>query len=147
MIIALLLAQAVPAAGTSKPANESWSILEPIPNEPCRRAATGENDRQSDIVVCGQPLPSQSLPYPNEVIPKGPVPSNPELRAVGALNATDNPCPTRLGGCQVGFGPPVMPILAGAVDLAKRAFARKPDKTGRVPIPLDEAPPPSVILP
>ncbi|MEG3123244.1 hypothetical protein [Sphingomonas sp. GB1N7] len=147
MLLALLLAQADPATVSSKPAANSWSILEPIANEPCRRADAAEEKNDQNIVVCAQPLPSQKLPYPNEVIPKGPKPSNPEMRASGALDAEASPCATRLGGCQVGFGPPIMPIIAGAVDLAKRAFAKKPDKTGREPILLDEPPPPSVILP
>ncbi len=148
MLLPLLLLQVVPAVATHKPATSSWSILEPIPDEPCHRVdATTDKSDQDNIVVCGEALPSQKLPYPNEAIPKGPKPSNPEMRASGALAAQDSPCATRLGGCQVGFGPPIVPIVVGAVDVAKRMFARKPDKTGRLPILLDEPPPASVILP
>lgn len=147
MLLAILLAQAVPTATADKPAAESWSILEPIANEPCRPAGAAGTDDRDDIIVCGQPLPSQKLPYPKEVIPKGPRPSNPEMRAAGALEAVNSPCTTTLRGCAAGFGPPVVPMIVGAVDLAKRVFAKKPDKTGRVPILLDEPPPASVILP
>jgi hypothetical protein len=30
-------------------------------------------------------------------------------------------------------------MIKGAVDVAKRAFRKKPDKTGRVTIPLDDS--------
>ena len=146
MLMAILLVQAATASGADKPKGESWSILEPVGNEPCRPAgSTAEKDQ--DIIVCGQPLPSQTLPYPNEVIPKGPRPSNPDMRATTAMNAENAPCTTQMKGCTVGFGPPIVPIIAGAVDLAKRAFAKKPDTTGRVPIDLDAPMPASVILP
>ena len=150
MILLLLLAQA--ATVSSAPEVTSWSILEPIGNEPCRRAAsmgTEENDGGAgDVVVCAKPLPSQKLPYPDEVILNRPRPSNPELRATGALAAESSPCATESRGCAVGFGPPIMPLVVGAIDAAKSLFATKPDKTGRVAIPLDDPPPPpSVILP
>jgi hypothetical protein len=140
MILLLLLAQAAPAA-PAKP--QSWSILQPVASEPCVPARTeAEKDKaeQGDVVVCARPLPSQKLPYPDEVVPKGPKPSNPEMIARGALDAEAAPCATRMGGCQVGFGPPIVPMIKGAVDVAKRAFAKKPDKTGRVAIELDREP-------
>ena len=137
MILLLLAAQAATIVST-KPQPESRSILAPVANEPC----VGRDERltDQDILVCAQPLPSQKLPYPDEVVPDGPAPSNRELTGRGALEADGAPCATRMGGCQVGFGPPIAPIIAGAVDLAKQVFAKKPDKTGRVPIKLDEQP-------
>ena len=122
---------ATPAADTP----QRWSILVPVANEPCVRRADGK-----DIVVCGNPLPSQALPYPDEVPPDGPVPSNPYQTGSGALAAQGTPCPISRE-CVVGFGPPLVPLIKGAADLAKKAFAKKPDKTGRVAIPLDDTSP------
>jgi hypothetical protein len=138
MILLLLAAQAATIVST-KPKAESWSILAPVANEPCGSRYDGEA-KPDDIIVCAQPLPSQKLPYPDEVVPDGPTPSNRDLTGRGALAAENAPCATRMQGCTVGFGPPIAPIIAGAVDVAKRVFAKKPDKTGRVPIELDEAP-------
>ena len=66
--------------------------------------------------------------------------SNPYLTGSGALAAMDTPCPISRN-CVVGFGPPIVPMIKGAVDLAKRALARKPDKAGRVAIPARRAGP------
>lgn len=126
---------AVPAKATAAESPERFSILVPVANEPCVRHVDGK-----DIVVCGNPLPSQTLPYPDEVVPDGPTPSNPYKSGSGALAAQATPCPISRS-CVVGFGPPLVPIIKGAADLAKKAFAKKPDKTGRVAIPLDDAPP------
>jgi hypothetical protein len=120
-----------PAADTP----ERFSILVPVANEPCVRHVDGK-----EIVVCGNPLPSQTLPYPEEIPPDGPVPSNPYMSGSGALAAQSTPCPISRS-CVVGFGPPLVPMIKGAADLAKKAFAKKPDKTGRVAIPLDDTPP------
>ncbi|MEN2787123.1 hypothetical protein ACFOKI_04315 [Sphingomonas qilianensis] len=144
MILLLLAAQAATIVST-KPEAQSWSILEAVPNEPCVLRAEARPDaqdaaKQKDVIVCARPLPSQKLPYPDEVVPDGPTPSNRELTGRGALEAEGAPCATRMGGCQVGFGPPIVPIVMGAVDIAKRAFAKKPDKSGRVPIQLDAQP-------
>ena len=147
----LLLAAQAPTTVTTRLKAQSWSILESVPNEPCvlrheakatdGDAAAGQDAaKQADVIVCARPLPSQKLPYPDEVVPDGPAPSNRELTGRGALEADGAPCATRMGGCQVGFGPPIVPMILGAVDVAKRVFARKPDKTGRVPIDLDDEP-------
>ncbi|MDB5703131.1 MAG: hypothetical protein JWN66_247, partial [Sphingomonas bacterium] len=48
------------------------------------------------------------------------------------------PCAAHQGGCTVGFGPPIVPLVMGAVDLAKGLFKKHPDKSNRVPIPLDD---------
>lgn len=124
------------AAAAPAPVPERFSILVPVADEPCARRP-GKDADGHDIVVCGNPLPSQKLPYPDEVIPDGPVPSNPYKTGSGALAAEATPCPISRN-CVVGFGPPIVPMIKGAVGLAKRAFAKKPDKTGRVAIPLDD---------
>ncbi|MGH6617257.1 hypothetical protein [Sphingomonas sp.] len=140
MILLALLLQAAP--GPEKPpagdAPQRWSILVPVANEPCRPAATGD-----DILVCADPLPNQRLPLPNEAVPDGPRPSNPNRTGVGALAASAAPCATQMGGCTVGFGPPIIPMVQGLVGLAKGALAKHPDKSGRIPIPLDDLPPPA----
>jgi len=139
LLFLALQAAATPAAAPPQtPATntpERFSILIPVANEPCVRHVDGK-----DIVVCGDPLPSQTLPYPEEITPDGPTPSNPYNSGAGALAAQSTPCSISRS-CVVGFGPPLAPIIKGAADLAKKAFAKKPDKTGRVAIPLDDAPP------
>ncbi len=132
LILALQAATAPAAAPAPDAKPERFSILVPVGDEPCTRR------KPDDIVVCGNPLPSQKLPYPDEVVPDGPTPSNPQLRGTGALAAEGTPCPISRS-CVVGFGPPIMPLIKGAVDLAKKALAPKPDKTGRVSIPLDDS--------
>jgi len=127
-------AAAVPQASAAD-TPERFSILVPVANESCVRHVDGK-----DIVVCGNPLPSQTLPYPEEIVPDSPVPSNPYKSGTGALAAESTPCPISRS-CVVGFGPPLVPMIKGAADLAKKAFAKKPDKTGRVAIPLDDTPP------
>ena len=132
LILALQAATAPappPSAPDAKP--ERFSILVPVGNEPCIKR------KPDDVVICGDAMPSQKLPYPDEVVPNGPVASNPYLRGTGALDAEATPCAVASQGCLVGFGPPIVPMIKGAVDLAKKAFAKKPDKTGRVEIPLD----------
>jgi hypothetical protein len=146
-----------------------------VANEPCvRRGKTVDPD---DIVVCGKPLPSQKLPYPNEVVLNEPKPSNPYLTGSGALAVEDStPCSSVQRGCTTGVdifggGTQVVRLIQKVVapdsccerpgeakdigmlagDVAHgvgRMFKKKPDKTGRVAISLDDAPPPkSVILP
>ena len=129
----LLAALALQAAATPP---ERFSILVPVASEPCVRKA-----EEGDIVVCADPVPSQTLPLPNEAISPNPVASNPELSGSGAMKATASPCASLQGGCQVGFGPPIVPMIKGAVGLVKDALRRKPDRTGRVPIPLDDPAP------
>ena len=142
-----------------------------------RRGADGKDKTDpSDIVVCGAPIPSQKLPYPGEVVPDGPVPVNPYLRGTGALEAESNtPCAARQKGCTTGIdifggGTQIVRMIQKVVapdsccerpgegssfvmlagDMAKgvgRAFRKKPDKSKRVAIALDDAPGKSVILP
>jgi len=140
LLFSLVLQAAVPSTvpppqTLSADTPERFSILVPVSNESCVRHVDGK-----DIVVCGNPLPSQTLPYPEDIPPDGPIPSNPYRSGTGALAAEGTPCPISRS-CVVGFGPPLVPMIKGAADLAKKAFAKKPDKTGRVAIPLDDTPP------
>ena len=141
-VLAMIALQAAPAAA---PEPLKWSILLPVPNEPCRPGRTangeGEADGSKDIVVCGEPLPSQRMPLPEEAIPDGPKPSNPFRSGSQALAIEDTPCAARQGGCIVGFGPPVVPLVMGAVDLAKDLVRKRPDRSNRIPIPLDDPAP------
>jgi hypothetical protein len=153
MIAQAATAQAEPAPrpAVASPASASpsqWSIQVPVPDEPCvQRSATGakpsggggRTEDKNDIVICSRlvPLPSQKLPYPNEIVPDHAMPSNPNMTGAGALQAVNPPC----SGCDEDSNSIVAPMLSGAVDLAKRAFAKKPDKKGRVAIDLSDTPP------
>ena len=145
-MLAVLTVLALQAAPATAPEPERWSILVPVPNEPCRPARKqgedeGEDAGNKDIVVCGEPLPSQRLPLPGEAVSDGPVPVNRELTGRGALAAAGTPCAVRQGGCQTSFGPPIVPMIAGAVGLVKDALKKHPDKSKRIPIPLDDPQP------
>lgn len=129
--ILFALIQVVTPAAASAPTSERFSILV----DPCAAASKDG----SEVVVCGGPAAnSPRLPLPDE---RGPpdhaIASNPNLTAVRALELSDTPCAARQGGCQVGFGPPIAPIAKAAVGLIKSALAKRPDKSGRVPIDLD----------
>lgn len=191
MILLLLAAQAATPATSSAPATSSWSLLQPVKNEPCvqrpKGAASGrpggriddsgsekttggvaDAGKADDIVVCGQPVASQKLPYPDEVTPNGPTPVNRELTGTGALAAEGTPCAARAGGCQVGVD-----VFGGATQIIRtlqrvvapgsccedpgegrdflrlgkdvvhgigRIGAKKPDKSNRVAIAMEDAP-------
>lgn len=164
MLLPLLLAQAAPTIPPTAPTK--FSILQPVANEPC--VPPGPKAQPDDIVVCGKPLPSQTLPYPNEVVPDSPRPSNPDLRATGSLALESTPCAARSGGCGTGidiFGGGTMlvrlvqkavspdscceepgeatnpvALVKDAIHGLGRAVGRKPDTSNRVAIPLDDAP-------
>lgn len=129
MLLALLLAQAAPATP------ERFSILVPVAPQRCPPRET--EDEQGDVVVCADDLPDQAVPYPDDYVGDRPRPSNPHLTGAAALAASGTPCATVQGGCQVGFGPPLMPIIKGLVGLVKDA-AKKPDRRGRVPIDIGQ---------
>ncbi len=166
MLIAalLLLAGAQDAPAAAKPEQDAdgtrrWSILV----DPCASARTGPEQ----IVVCGDVASNPRLPLPAERGPPDhPMPSNPDLSGAGALAATNAPCGTRMGGCATGidlFGGgtalvrlvgkvidpdsccerpgeatnPVM-LVGDAVSAVGKVFKKKPDKSKRVPIVLDE---------
>jgi hypothetical protein len=130
LMMVLLLAQQ-PA-----PAPERFSILL---EDSCGAEAQARADARGDVVVCGNNgVTSQRLPLPDERIPNGPVASNPHLSARAALAAEAAPCAARQGGCQVGFGQPIVSaIVGGLVGLVQDATRAKPDKSKRVSIPID----------
>jgi len=141
---------------------QRWSILV----DPC--AADTRN--QDEIVVCGTSAAmTPRLPLPGERGPPDrPIPSNPEVTGTGALAVQSAPCATLSKGCTTGIdlfgaGTAVVRGVGMLVDpgscceepgestnvvmLARdlgsavgRAFKKKPDKSKRVPIPLDDLP-------
>jgi len=145
MIVAALLLGLQASADATPPVPEKFSIL--VSAEPPCQRAPGSLDK-GDIVICAPADQQQRLPLRDERgPPEGPIASNPYLRPDVALNNAE---PCAIHGCLVGFGPPIVPMVKGAVDLAKKAFAKKPDKSGRVSIDLNEPTPPdaeSKILP
>lgn len=138
---------------------QRWSVLA----DPCASAQTNGDQ----IVVCGKGEQAPRLPLPAERGPPDrPMPSNPNLSGIGALEAVPTPCAARVGGCQVGID-----IFGGATALVRgvgkiidpnsccedpgesrnfiklvsdagkgvgRAFRKKPDKSNRVPIDLND---------
>lgn len=184
MLLLILVAQvatSAPVATRSEPPSQRWSVLEPIANEPCvpkpkPPASKTDATKGDDIIVCGRPLPSQKLPYPDEVVMNQPKPSNPYMTGTGALAVEDDaPCATMQHGCGGGIqfisgGTQVVRLVQKLVspgscceepgeasnpmklgkDIAHgigAAFRKKPDKSGRVAISLEDEPRESVILP
>lgn len=141
MILLALLLQAATVApitrATAAPP-ERFSIL--LPDCP---TAQGR-----DVVVCGSDTATtQRLPYPQEVVPDHGVPSNPLMNGVGALAAETTPCAATMKGCLVGFGPPIMPMIAAGIQGVRNALqdrreakARARDGDRRQPIDLSDAP-------
>lgn len=161
-MIALLLALQVaasppPAAATP----DRFSILVPVRNQACIRSQAPD-----DIVVCGDPLPSQELPLPSEAVSSRPQPVNRDMTGTGALAAEGSPCGTVQRGCTTGvdvFGMgtalvrgvqklispgscceeegeatnPVRLIADAASGVAKLG-KRRLDKSDRMPIDLSE---------
>ncbi|KQT32198.1 hypothetical protein ASG29_10210 [Sphingomonas sp. Leaf412] len=157
----LILALTLQVAAAATPAPQRFSILVPVADQQCTRTRAPD-----EIVVCADALPSQELPLPAEAVSSRPVPVNRDMTGTGALNAARTPCAARVGGCQVGLdmfgmgtalirgvqklvapnscceepgeatsaGKLVVDALSGAGRLGKG----KPDRTGRVPIDLDE---------
>lgn len=135
LLIALLQAAPAPPADAAPPTR--FSILVPVADEPCR-----PRDKQdADVVVCGNALPSQRLPFPNEPDPSRGRPSNPDLTGARALELQNTPCAARSDGCG-GAGIPIlgMALFAGKklVEAIGDATRAKPDKSKRVAIPLDD---------
>ena len=154
--LALLLAQT--AVQTAPDGTQRWSILA----DPCAAART-----QDEIVVCARgtettprlPLPAERGP------PDRPMPSNPDVSGAGALAAAQTPCATDSNGCTVGLdifgagtalirgvgklidrdsccedpgeGTNPLRLVGDAGKAVGRIFKKKPDKSKRVPIPLD----------
>ena len=165
ILLAAQVATAAPAPSAATPT--TFSILQPIADEPCvRRGVKGTSP--DDIVVCGKPLPSQKLPYPNEVVLDEPRPSNPDLRGTGALALEASPCASVSGGCGTGIdligagvqlvrlaqkavsprsccerpGEATDPVMLASdiVGGVKRGLRRKPDESKRIAIPMVDAP-------
>jgi len=162
-LFALTLAVAVQTTPAAPEPPQRFSILA----DPCARVRSQPG---TDVVVCGNTVrESPSLPLPAERGPPDkPIPSNPDMTGAGALAAENTPCAAVQRGCQVGVN--VFAAGTGAVRLVqkvvapnscceapgeatdfgllakdvvggvKRAFARKPDKSKRVTIPLDDGP-------
>lgn len=159
MLLATVLILAAPQDATlAKPQQDAdgtqrWSVL----FDPCANARSEEQ-----IVVCGEALP-------DDAPPNRPVPSNRDLSGSGALAVTSAPCATSSQGCSTGmdlFGGatflvravgkivdpdscceepgeatnPVM-LVRDVVRAVKRGTKKKPDKSKRVPIPLDDPAP------
>jgi hypothetical protein len=148
MIVLFILAQmATPPTAASDPGHgtpppQISILVDPSP------ACTPPPEGSKDVVVCAPSNQQQRLPLRDDRgPPEGPVPVNPGLNGRGALAAEGTPCAARQGGCQVGFGPPIVPILAALVGAVKSGLAKHPDKSKRVAIPLDDTPPPSKIEP
>jgi hypothetical protein len=161
MLLATLLALAAQDATVAKPetrpdGTQRWSIL----------AVDCPPPPEGQIVVCGTGAPP--LPFPDSPSDP-PAPSNPNLSGTGALAATVSPCATRSEGCTTGVdlfgmgtfairavgklidpdscceepGEATSPVLLvkDAVKAVKRAGRKKPDKSKRVPIPMDDPAP------
>lgn len=110
--------------------------------DPCA-AAKGK-----EVVVCGKdatrsdrlPMPDDAPPTPNYVHPDS---GDYRDNAGGGT-----PCAARMGGCQVGFGPPIIPALVAAAHAigdarkdARWAKARARDGAARQPIDLSASAP------
>lgn len=140
LFLAAQLAASVPAGPVpaAAPVPDRFSILVPVGDEPCRPSPDAPPPRPGDVTVCADALPDQSVPLPETYTYQTPRPSNPALTGAGALAAQSTPCATLQGGCQVGFGAPIVAALVGgAVNAIKDATRKRYPKAGRVPIPLD----------
>ena len=155
--------QEAPRAGVQTDADgtQRWSILA----DPCAGARAPD-----ELLVCGQGEGAgQRLPLPAERGPRDrPMPGNPDASGAGALAMTSAPCATRSEGCTtgvdlIGGGTALVRLVGKLIDpdsccedpgesrdpvalvndlggVAKRTFGKKPDKSKRVPIPLDDLP-------
>jgi hypothetical protein len=161
---AAVAAAPVPPAADSpigRPMPPRFSILvDAVPSCP------KDPDPNGEIIVCARSNQEQKLPFPNKITPDHPVPVNPDMTGRGALAGEATPCAARQGGCTVGFdflgvGTSLVRLAQKAIapdsccerpgegtstgllvtDVfhgVKHAFAKKPDKSKRVSIPLDE---------
>jgi hypothetical protein len=160
MLVLAAAGQDVPAGTgvtTAADGTQRWSILA----DPCTRSAV------EDIVVCGQgTAPNPRLgPDVDRGVPDHATPGNPDRSGMGALALTSAPCATRSEGCTTGIdlfgggtalirgigkiidpdscceepGEATNPfkLVGDAVKGVGRTFRKKPDKSKRVPIPLD----------
>ena len=145
MIVLLLIALQATVPATLPTTPQRFSILV----DPC---ASAHDDKGKDVVVCGRPdAISPRIPLRDyRGVPDRPVPSNPDMTGIAALNGpgVGRECGAYGEDCPVGGGGYALPVLInGAVGLVKDAFAKKPDKRGRVAIDLDAPPPAGTIKP
>jgi len=139
MFLLLLAAQVAAPASPAPPVPDRFSILIPVGDEPCRPAPGAPPARPGDVTVCADALPDQTVPLPNDYVYNSRRPSNPEMTGAAALAAQGTPCATLQGGCQVGFGTPIVAAVMGAaVNAIKDATRKRYPKEGRVAIPLDD---------
>lgn len=133
LLVALLLqSQPAPVTRASTAPPQSFSILQTA----CPPA------QGNDVVVCANGTSSQKLPLPDEAEPS-PNYVKPDSGDYRDNRGGGGSCATRMGGCQVGFGPPIVPMVAAAVKGVKNALkdrregqARRRDGDRRVPIAL-----------
>ncbi len=138
LLVLLLQAATVPAPAHSSAAPpQRFSILAPS----CAPAPG------SDVVVCGDGTSSQRLPLPADAEP------TPGYVKPDSMDYRDNkggakPCSVGFDGCTVGFGPPIMPVIAAGIKGVKSALqdrreaaARRRDGTRRVSIDLTDPAP------
>ncbi|WP_342657681.1 hypothetical protein NPJ82_13600 [Sphingomonas sp. NY01] len=132
LLAALVLLQQQPAtSASSAPEKSSWSILAGCP---------GTQAQGQEIIVCGDRTPDR-LPLPDERGPSDrPAPSNPKVDGAGALAAAATPCAASQWGCQTGVMLPIAPVIGALASAIRSAAAPKPDKSGRVAIPLEDPP-------
>lgn len=143
--------------------SQRWSILA----DPCAGVPRAQDEVLVCAARPGGAAPR--LPLPGERGPPDrPMPGNPDASGMGALAMTAGPCATRSEGCTTGIdliggGTMLIRGVGKLIDpdsccetpgegrdpvaLAKdvggaigRAFRKKPDRSNRVPIPLDDLP-------
>lgn len=103
LLFALALQAAAPVTAAAAP--ERFSIL----YDPCKPG------RSADVVVCAKDgAASDRLPLPDDA-PPTPGYVKPDSRDYrdNAMNQ-GTPCVATQAGCQVGFGPPIGPVIAAA---------------------------------
>ena len=152
ILLALVLQAAAAPPATAQPAVHAPSAAAPTAGATPQRFSIlarqcGQRDDRGDIVVCANDTGGNRLPLPDEREPAPGRGANPELSGARALALQSTPCAARLGVCVVGFGPPLGPMVVAAAKALKTAFAKKPDKRGRIAIPLDDAAPAGVVTP
>ena len=137
MLLALLLQAAPTVARATAAPPQRFSIL-------ARPCAPVKRDGQ-EVVVCGDdPQVSQRLPLPGQAEPT-PGYVKPDSGDYRDNKGGSGACPS---GCEVGFGPPIAPLVNAAANAignarkdARWAAARKRDGAHRVPIALEGAEP------
>lgn len=127
MIILALLLQAAagaPVTRASATPPERFSIL----LSDCEKAAAASG---RDVVVCGNDRAGgQRLPLPDDA-PPTPGYVKPDSGDYRDNRGGGGSCAAVQGGCQVGFGPPIMPAIAAGVRGVKNALANRREAQAR----------------